>query len=394
MHSSKNSLSTRCAHASTCLTPNEVSPASYIAPIEQTALFELESSDNAEALFSGNKSGYIYTRFGNPTVDHLADFIAQMEGGSGGLITSSGNAATLCALTSALRGKDDCIVSHPDVYGGTQELLSIFSERYHVPVVMADPQETGEWQAAIARASIVYIETPSNPLLKLIDLKETAQLSHAAGAQLIVDNTVATPYNQQPFLFGADWIVHSISKYLNGHSDMIGGCLISRVPITPTHRAIHKNLGGTVNALDAWLVLRGLRSFALRMEAHNTNGMAIAKWLEIHPAVIKVYYPGLFTHPQSALFKTQMRGGGGLLSFELSGGEDAAKRFLDRLKIIVHAVSLGGMESLATRPAATSHRGISPQLRQLAGISDSLIRLSAGVESLDDLYADLSGALE
>lgn len=394
MDSAKTNLSTRCAHASRCPETSGSNNTAYITPIEQTTLFELGSCEDADALFSGKKQGYTYTRFGNPTVDQLANFITQMEGGSGGLITSSGNAATLCALTASLRGKDDCIVSHPDVYGGTQELLSIFSERYRVPVAMVDPQHTEEWQAAIARASVVYVETPSNPLLKLIDLEKTAHLSHAAGAQLIVDNTVATPYNQQPFQFGVDWIVHSVSKYLNGHSDIIGGCLISREPITLHHRAIHKNLGGTVNALDAWLALRGLRSFALRMIAHNSNSIAVAEFLTKHPAITQVYYPGLASHPQATLFHKQMSGGSGLLSFELAGGEAAAKRFLDRLNLIVHAVSLGGMESLATRPASTSHRGMTPQQRLNAGVSDSLIRLSVGIESLDDLIADLSQALD
>lgn len=394
MDSSRDRFLTRCVHASSHSAKSDRCNIPYIAPIEQTTLFELGDSADAEALFSGQKAGYTYTRFGNPTVDQLAEFISQMEGGTSGLITASGNAATLCALTAALRGKDDLIVSHPDVYGGTQELLRLFSERYHVPVVMANPQKLEEWKSAIARASVVYIETPSNPLLRLIDLEEMAQIGHAAGAHLIVDNTVATPYNQQPFLFGADWVVHSLSKYLNGHSDMIGGCLISREPLKPEHRGVHKNLGGTVNALDAWLVLRGLRTFALRMAAHNSNGMAVATWLVKHPSVTKVYYPGLPDHQQSALFQKQMSGGGGLLSFELAGGEVAAKRFLDKLQLIIHAVSLGGMESLATRPAATSHRGMSPQSRQSAGVSDGLIRLSVGVETLDDLLEDLSHALE
>lgn len=394
MNLPKSNLLTQCAHANSRLETAIGTNSPFVAPIDQTTLFRLGNCEEAEALFSGDKAGYTYTRFGNPTVDQLANFIAQLEGGSGGLITASGNAATLCALTASLRGKDDCIVSHPDVYGGTQELLRIFSEQYHVPVKMVDPQQTEQWYTAIKSASAVYIETPSNPLLKLIDLEETAKLCHAAGSQLIVDNTVATPYNQQPFQFGADWIVHSISKYLNGHSDIIGGCLVSRESIQSHHRSIHKNLGGTVNALDAWLVLRGLRSFALRMAAHNENAMAVASWLIKHPAVAHVYYPNLPHHPQSDLFKKQMRGGSGLLSFELTGGGEAAKHFLDRLQLVVHAVSLGGMESLATRPAATSHRGMSAEMRLSAGVSDALIRLSVGIEALDDLLADISQALK
>jgi cystathionine beta-lyase/cystathionine gamma-synthase len=237
------------------------------------------------------------------------------------------------------------------------------------------------------------VESPSNPLMRLIDIKETVERAHAVGAQVIVDNTVATPFNQRPFDFGVDWVLHSTSKYLNGHSDMIGGCLIRREPLTSTQRAIHKNLGGTVNALDSWLVLRGLRTFVLRMEAHNRNGQAIAEWLQRRPEVQKVHYPGLPSHPQADLFHRQMRHGGALLSFELSGGKKAACRFLDRIQLILHAVSLGGMESLATRPAMSSHRGMTAEARHRAGLSDSLIRLSVGVEALEDLHADLEQAM-
>jgi methionine-gamma-lyase len=217
--------------------------------------------------------------------------------------------------------------------------------------------------------------------------------AQAVGAPVIVDNTVATPFNQRPFDFGADWVVHSTSKFLNGHSDMIGGCLVRREKLSKTQRAIHKNLGGTVNALDAWLVLRGLRTFALRMEAHNRNGQAVAEWLAGRRQVTRVHYPGLVAHPQAGLFRRQMKHGGALLSFELAGGAEAACRFLDRVGLILHAVSLGGMESLATRPAMSSHRGMTPEARQQAGVSDSLIRLSVGVEAIEDLLADLEQAI-
>ncbi len=393
MNSRSRSVETLCAHAGALSRERRGGNAPYIVPITQTTLFELGSSEEAEALFSGREPGFTYTRFGNPTVQHLASVIADLEGGAEAFVTASGNAASACALTAALRGADDCIVSHPDLYGGTLELLRVFSERYRVPVAIVDPMNCDAWRAAIARASVVFVETPSNPLLRLIDLEETAELSRTAGAQMIVDNTIATPFNQRPFQLGADWVVHSVSKYLNGHSDVIGGCLVSRDRVGAEQRAVHKNLGGTVNALDAWLMLRGLRTFAMRMEAHNRNGAAVAAWLSQHPAVSKVYYPGLPDHPQSHLFEKQMRGGGGLLSFELAAGKAAAERFLDRLELVVHAVSLGGMESLATRPSATSHRGLTPEARQAAGVADSLIRLSVGVEAIDDVLADLEQAL-
>jgi cystathionine beta-lyase/cystathionine gamma-synthase len=211
---------------------------------------------------------------------------------------------------------------------------------------------------------------------------------------VIVDNTVATPLNQRPFDFGADWIVHSTSKYLNGHSDMIGGCLVHKQPMSTIHRTIHKNLGGTVNALDAWLVLRGLRTFALRMEAHNRNGQAVAEWLLSRPEISRIYYPGFESHSQPDLFRRQMKHGGALLSFELNGGREAACQFVDRIELIFHAVSMGGMESLATRPAMSSHRGMTPEARLKAGVSDSLIRLSVGVEAIEDLLKDLKQAID
>ncbi|MBE2213372.1 MAG: aminotransferase class I/II-fold pyridoxal phosphate-dependent enzyme [Opitutaceae bacterium] len=359
----------------------------------QSTIFDLGSSDDAEALFSGGRPGHAYTRFGNPTVAALAEEIAALEGGQGAMITSSGNAAVLCAVTAALDGRAGPLVTHPDVYGGTSELFGILARIHRVPVEVVDASDAGAWHTAIGRAGAVLLETPSNPLMRLIDLRDTVEQAHGVGAPVIVDNTVATPANQQPFAWGADWVVHSTSKYLNGHSDVIGGCVVRLEPLTPAHRIIHKNLGGTVNAFEAWLVLRGLRTFALRMEAHNRNGLAVARWLEARDEVARVHHPGLDTHPQRDLARRQMHAGGALLSFELRGGEPAARRFIDRLRLVMHAVSLGGMESLATRPAMSSHRGMSPAERQRAGVSDGLIRLSIGVERLEDILEDLDRAL-
>jgi cystathionine beta-lyase/cystathionine gamma-synthase len=367
--------------------------APFQRPIAQSTIFDLGTSAEAEAIFCGSRKGYAYSRFGNPSVDDLAQMLAEIEGGTGALVTSSGNAAVLCAVTAGLEGRDGPLVTHHDVYGGSFELLRILSTNHRVPVEVIDSTNAKAWLDAVSRAGAVLLETPSNPLMRLIDIEATVARAHAGGALVIVDNTVATPFNRRPFDFGADWIVHSTSKYLNGHSDMIGGCLVSKEPLSAMQRTIHKNLGGTVNALDAWLVLRGLRTFALRMETHNRNGQAVAEWLCRQPEVARVHYPGLESHPQAELFRRQMKHGGALLSFELGGGEAAACRFLDRLGLILHAVSLGGMESLATRPAMSSHRGMTSEARHKAGVSDSLIRLSVGVEALEDLFADLEQAL-
>jgi cystathionine beta-lyase/cystathionine gamma-synthase len=386
-------LATRCAHGGASRRGPGGANEPFQQPIAQSTIFDLGTSAEAEAIFSGTRKGYAYSRFGNPSVDGLAEMIAGMEGGAEALVTSSGNAAVLCAVTAGLEGREGPLVTHHDVYGGSFELLQILSRIHRVPVQIVDSTDAQAWLAAVSRAGAVLLETPSNPLMRLIDIKETVARARSCGAQVIVDNTVATPFNQHPFHFGADWVVHSTSKYLNGHSDMIGGCLVRRDPLSAMHRTIHKNLGGTVNALDAWLVLRGLRTFALRMEAHNRNGQAVAEWLLRRPEVARVHYPGLAPHPQRQLFQKQMMHGGALLSFELAGGEEAACRFVDRIGLILHAVSLGGMESLATRPAMSSHRGMTSEARLRAGVSDSLIRLSVGIEALEDLFADLEQAI-
>ncbi len=386
----KTGFATHCIHGcpDTNVTNSPVQPS-----IAQTSIFRLGSSADAEAIFSGSKAGYVYSRFGNPTVAELAQMIAELEGGGEALITSSGTAAVLCAVTAAMEGRSGPLVTHRDIYGGSFELVGMLSDIYRLPVELVDSTDNEAWIRAVSRAGAVLLETPCNPLMRLIDLERTIAAAKAGNVPVIVDNTVATPFNQQPFDFEVDWVVHSLSKYLNGHSDMIGGCLIHRTGLSSRHRAIHKNLGGTVNALDAWLVIRGLRTFALRMETHNRQALSVANWLAARPEVAQVHYPELPSHPQASLFRKQMTHGGGLLSFEFKRGETAAVQFIDRLRLIVHAVSLGGLESLVVRPASSTHRGMSSETRRLAGISDGLVRLSIGLENLDDILADLDQAL-
>ena len=392
MKEAKPGMTTRCAHAGA---PDERDGSNepFQPAIVQSTIFDLGSSSDAEAIFSGARAGFAYSRFGNPTVERLAGAIADLEGGSGALVTASGNAAVLCAVVAAMEDRRGPLVTHQDIYGGSFELLQILSSVCRVPVETVDASDPVVWAANVAGAGAVLLETPSNPLMRLIDLAGTVAAARAGGAPVIVDNTVATPFNQQPFAAGVDWVVHSTTKYLNGHSDVIGGCLVKREALTAKNRRIHRNLGGTVNAIDAWLVLRGLRTFPLRMEAHNRNGAAVAEWLGRHPAVARVHYAGDPNHPQAALFQRQMRHGGALISFELKEGKDAATRFIDRLRLVVHAVSLGGLESLATRPAMSSHRGMPAEARERAGVSDNLIRLSVGVENLEDLLDDLGQGL-
>ncbi len=387
-------FSTRCVRAGT---GHEAAARGWNEPVQpaiaQSAIFHLGDSADAEAIFSGSRKGFAYSRFGNPTVEMLGEAIADLEGGSAGLVTASGNAAVLCAVTAAMDGRDGPLVTHRDVYGGSSELFRILQRVHGLRLEVVDSTDTAAWIEAVSRAGAVVLETPSNPLMRLIDIQATVEAAHRNGAQVIVDNTVATPFNQLPFEFGADWVVHSTSKFINGHSDMIGGCLVKREPLLPSERAIHKNLGGTVNAFEAWLVLRGLRTFSLRMETHNRNGKAVAKWLHERPEVSQVNFPGLFSHPNLDLFDRQMKDNGALLSFELAEGEKAAQRFFDRIELIAHAVSLGGLETTATRPAMSSHRGMTPEERRQAGVGDGLIRLSVGLEALEDLLEDLDNAL-
>ncbi len=328
MSAAPRRLATRCAHGGASRRSPGRANEPFQRPIAQSTIFDLGTSAEAEAIFSGARKGYAYSRFGNPSVDGLAEMIADMEGGAEALVTSSGNAAVLCAVTGGLEGREGPLVTHHDVYGGSFELLRILSSIHRVPVEIVDSTNAEAWLVAVSRAGAVLLETPSNPLMRLIDIEETVARAHTCGAPVIVDNTVATPFNQRPFDFGADWVVHSTSKYLNGHSDMIGGCLVRRERLSDMHRTIHKNLGGTVNALDAWLVLRGLRTFALRMEAHNRNGQAVAEWLLRRPEVARVHYPSLASYPQTGLFRRQMMHGGALLSFELAGARRRRAGFL------------------------------------------------------------------
>ncbi len=382
-------LETICAHLGSDHADSERGP--FQVPIAQSTVFNLGTPDDAEALFSGTRAGYAYTRFGNPTVDVLAQALARLEGGAEAVVTSSGNAAVHCAIAMALQDSRGPIVASSDLYGGSCEVLEILRSTFGLPVEFVDAMHTDRWHEAVSRAGVVLFETPSNPLMRLVDIAATVAAARTAGAAVVVDNTVATPYNQQPIALGADFVVHSTSKFLNGHSDMIGGCVVAREAFSPAAKSVHKNFGATVNALDAWLTLRGLRTFALRMQAHNHNGLAVARWLRERPEVTQVHFPGL--SGDEDIFRRQMRHGSSLLSFELRGGEQAARQFLSRIRVILHAVSLGGMESLATTPATTSHRGMTVEQRRRAGLGDGLVRLSVGVESIDALITDLEQAI-
>jgi cystathionine gamma-synthase len=341
----------------------------------------------------GEKRQYDYTRSGNPTRDLLATALAELEQGSGAVVTASGMAAI--TLTGYLVPVGARIVAPHDCYGGTYRLFDAWRRRGERQVEFIDFGDDAAVRAALsAPAALVWIETPSNPLLRITDIAAVAALGHACGALVVVDNTFLSPAWQQPLTLGADLVVHSTTKYLNGHSDVVGGAVIARDPALHEQVAWWANcLGVTGAPFDSFLTLRGLRTLHARLDHHGRNATALAHWLEGQPNVRHVWYPGLSRHPGHELAKRQQRGFGAMVTLELEGGPDAVREFVGGLACFSLAESLGGVESLVAHPASMTHAAMDPQARERAGLTDGLIRLSIGIESLEDLRADLARAL-
>jgi cystathionine beta-lyase/cystathionine gamma-synthase len=338
--------------------------------------------------------GYEYSRTHNPTRTALQDNLASLENGKYGLCFSSGLAATNALLDTLKPG--DKVVAANDLYGGTYRIFTAVFQRYGIDFVFVDTTDLAQVEAAMdENTRYVYIETPTNPLLRLTDIAACAKIAHAGGAKLVVDNTFATPYLQRPLELGADVILHSLTKYLGGHSDAVAGALVVNDKALAEELAYFQNsVGGTPGPMDCFLVLRGTKTLALRMERHAENAMAIAKHLEAHPQVDRVFYPGLPSHPEHELCKRQMKNGGGMVSFELKGGVPAGDKFASSTKIFTLAESLGGVESLVETPPSMTHASIPPAVRHAAGLQDGLVRLSVGIEHVDDLIADIDQALK
>ncbi|MEL1263604.1 O-succinylhomoserine (thiol)-lyase [Pseudoxanthomonas putridarboris] len=347
----------------------------------------------------GNKREYDYTRSGNPTRDLLADALAELEGGAGAVVTSTGMGAITLVLNALLQPGDRLVVPH-DAYGGSWRLFNALAKKGHFELTTADLTDPRSLADALAQSpKLVLIETPSNPLLRITDLRFVIDAAHKAGAVTVVDNTFLSPALQKPIEFGADLVVHSTTKYINGHSDVVGGAVVAR------EKDVHDQLVWWANALgltgspfDSFLTLRGLRTLDARLRVHQENATAIAALLDQHPVVSQVYFPGLESHPGHALAARQQKGFGAMLSVELAGGEhglqeQAVRAFVDGLRYFTLAESLGGVESLIAHPASMTHAAMTPEARAKAGISDGLLRLSVGIEATDDLLADLSAAL-
>ncbi|KOX43093.1 cystathionine gamma-synthase [Streptomyces purpurogeneiscleroticus] len=357
-----------------------------IAPIHLSTTFKFPAFEQA--------GPYDYSRLGNPTRDALADTIAKLEGGARAVMVASGMAALDLALSSLRPG--DLLVAPHDCYGGTHRLLSFRSARGHYRVAFVDQTDPEALAAALAeKPKVVLIETPSNPLMRVVDIRRVTAAARAVGALAVVDNTFLSPALQQPIALGADLVVHSTTKFLNGHSDVIGGAVIAADKAVGEELAAWANtIGVTGSPLDAYLTLRGLRTLFVRVEQQQRNAGRLAAFLDAHPAVARVHYPGLTTHPGHALAKSQQGGFGAMLSFELAGGREAVKLFVEALRVFTLAESLGGVESLVAHPPTMTHAAMDPEARAIAGITDGLLRLSVGLEAETDLLADLSRALE
>ena len=343
----------------------------------------------------GNKRQYDYTRSGNPTRDLLGEALAELEGGAGAVITATGMGAITLVLNALLQPGERLVVPH-DAYGGSWRLFNALAAKGHFELITADLTDPRSLAQALAQSpKLVLVETPSNPLLRITDLRFVIEAAHKAGAKVVVDNTFLSPALQKPLAFGADVVLHSTTKYINGHSDVVGGAVVAREPQLHEQLAWWGNaLGLTGSPFDSFLTLRGLRTLDARLRVHQENATAIAALLERHPVVEQVYFPGLASHPGHAVAARQQAGFGAMLSFELAGGERAVRAVVGALRWFTLAESLGGVESLVAHPATMTHAAMTPEARAKAGISDGLLRLSVGIEAGEDLLADLAQALD
>jgi len=382
---------TRLIHAGQHVDPQTGAVAT---PIYQTSTFAFRDADHGAACFGG-EPGYKYTRLGNPTTEALEKNISILEGGYGGLGAASGMAAVNTVYLTTL-GQGAHVVATESLYGPSRMILETEYTRFGVESSFVDTSDLQNLSDAMQdNTKLVYIETPANPTLKLADLAGAAEIAHQHGALLAVDNTFASPYLQNPLEHGADIVLHSMTKFINGHTDVVAGMVVAKEPeMYKRLQKVHTNFGGTMDPHQAWLVLRGVKSLGLRMERAQENAIKLTHWLEKHPKVDWVAYPGLESHPQFELARKQMRGPGAVFSFGVKGGLAAGKTVIDNVEIPALAVSLGGIESLIEHPASMTHAGIPAEERAAVGISDDLVRLAVGCEDYTDLEGDLARVLD
>ena len=396
MTTDSHQFSTQAVHA------GEARPNPYHAvttPIVQTSTYTFDSTADLRAFKEAEVQGARphrgeYGRYGNPTSWAVEEKVAALEGAEDALLFASGMNAVTTALLALLSPGDHLLVTQ-DLYRKTRLFCNTLLARFGIETTYV-PLGSDEAlaRALTPRTRLLFTEIPTNPYLRVIDLQRAAELVHAQGARLFVDSTFATPYNLRPLAYGADLVVHSATKYMGGHNDLLAGVLVGPRALIGPLREVQSMLGGIVDPQCAYLLLRGLKSLGLRMQRHNENGLQIARFLEGHPAVEKVFYPGLPSHPDHALAARQLHGFGGVVSFEVRGGLEGAARFIDAIRIARIGPSLGGVESLVEQPALMSHYELDPVQRQAIGVSDGLIRYAAGIEDAADLIADLAQALQ
>lgn len=368
---------------------NEHSEALYL-----TSSYVFDSAAQAAARFSGDEAGTVYSRYTNPTVDTLQERLAALEGAESCVATASGMSAILaCVMCFARAG--DHIVASRGLFGATVQLLNNWLTRFGITTTFVSATDVGEWEAAMQpKTRLLFLETPSNPLTEISDIAALSRIAHRAGALLVVDNCFCTPALQRPLELGADIVVHSATKYLDGQGRVLGGAVLGkRALIHEPLTTFLRNAGPTLSPFNAWVILKGLETLKLRMQAHSANALALAQWLERHPRVERVLYPGLTSHPQHDLATRQQTGGGGIVSFVVKGGREAAWRVVDSTRMISITANLGDAKTTITHPASTTHGRLPAIAREQAGIVEGLLRLAVGLESVNDIQADLTAGL-
>jgi methionine-gamma-lyase len=390
MKSKENlNIESKCVHAGI----GDYEHGSVVPPIYQTSTFKFESADHGGALFAGEQKGFIYTRMLNPTVQAMENAVAELESGYKALGCASGMAAIHTVFASLLKSGDHVICSK-SVYGPTNTLLANVLSKFNIESTFVNTSDLKQVENSIKlNTKIIYIETPGNPTLETTDLESVSNLAHKNNALVVVDNTFMSPILQRPFEFGVDIVVHSMTKFLNGHADVVAGIIVVKDESTYLHfRKTLNQLGGVIDPFNSFLVHRGLKTLAIRMKKHSENAMIIAEFLENHPKVEWVRYPGLKSFPNYEIALKQHSAPGGMISFELKGGIDAGKTFMNSVQLCQLAVSLGGVESLIQHPASMTHLTMGKEARETAGITDGLVRLSVGIENVEDILNDLKFA--
>lgn len=393
-----------CVHGGHVPDPNYA----HLTPVYASSTYVFDTAEQGMNRFSGKEKGYIYSRWGNPSFTEAENKIALLETfgikdtygdplPAKALLHASGMAALTTLFLSSLKGGDK-VLTHPSLYGGTDELLQKIFPSLGVQTIITDMHDLNQIEDMLKKDGsirMMYLETPANPTLRCVDLAACIALAQQHGLTTAVDNTFATPYLQQPFRQGADYVFHSTTKFLNGHGTAIGGVLIGRdiERMNTVVRKTHNLLGGNSNPFDAFLLTMGMKTLEVRMERHCNNALQVARYLNDHTAISKVNYPGLKTHPDFDIAQKQMKHPGAMMSFELKNGLDAGKKFIDKLKMCVRAVSLGTCDTLVSHPASMTHYGVPKDQREKSGISDGLIRMSVGIENVADLMRDLEQAL-